>query len=395
MGITLSELTTAVQQDAAIRRVQRLQPAGGAGDKLYPPTYPGARSNDPAQHIFEDRRLDGADVRCVLLDSVQSQANRLEEGLLRAMDQGRARIPHVSVDFMETSDATGLADLGRITSLDAPHRIFDAIIRDSQLDGVRFTDTPQYRELILAKPAHALQVFRLSPTSLLFGAWNSTGEGGGLGAKFTRCIVSEVVGIGAAHGRAGAVRIDPLGVRAVVKVVGDSMNYHVAQGTEGKKAVRPSEINHSNIISTPVERGVTVDYALHTSVITCAGLRRLAFPGTGDSAPGRTVLAALGLLALKEQDAAGYALRSRCDLVAEALRPFQVVHPDGGTSNFELRADEAVQLLHEAVEEARVAGYPWEEAPLRLVPQPRLVELVVKSRELTLAGQTEADDQNA
>jgi len=31
------------------------------------------------------------------------------------------------------------------------------------------------------------------PTALIFGAWNSTGEGGGLGAKFPRAIVSEII----------------------------------------------------------------------------------------------------------------------------------------------------------------------------------------------------------
>ncbi len=59
MKLTLDTLKEAVEKDAAIRRVQRLQPVGGPGDKLFPPTYPGERTNDPARHIFETRPIDG------------------------------------------------------------------------------------------------------------------------------------------------------------------------------------------------------------------------------------------------------------------------------------------------------------------------------------------------
>ena len=168
MAITLERLRNAVARDAAIRRMQRLQPVGGAGDKIFPPTYPGGGKNAPARHVFETRRIAGGDLRCVLIDSVQSQANRLEEALLAAVRSGHIAMPFFVVDFkgQKASDGIDISDLGEITSLDAPHRVFDAIIRDSELDGVKFTDTDQYKTLVLAKPSNALQVFKLSPTSL-------------------------------------------------------------------------------------------------------------------------------------------------------------------------------------------------------------------------------------
>ncbi len=49
MKLTLDALKEAVEKDAAIRRVRRLQLAGGLGDKIFPPTYPGERNNDPAR----------------------------------------------------------------------------------------------------------------------------------------------------------------------------------------------------------------------------------------------------------------------------------------------------------------------------------------------------------
>jgi CRISPR-associated protein Csb1 len=247
---------------------------------------------------------------------------------------------------------------------------------------------------LLAKPTNATQLFKLSPTSLLFGVWNSTGEGGGLGAKFTRCIVSEIIGVGAVEGQKGAVRIDPLGIRATVKVVGGPLDWKMATGAKGEKSVRPSEINHSNIISNIVPGGITVDYALHTAVISCAGLRRLRFPGINDEAAGRVVLASLGLVALAEQDTAGFALRSRCDLVCEGSNPLQIVHCDGSTTAFEMDAESAARLFQEAVSSAKAAGFAWDEQPLRLVPQERLVELVAMSRAKALAGEAEGEGES-
>ncbi|HUW13668.1 MAG TPA: type I-U CRISPR-associated RAMP protein Csb1/Cas7u, partial [Anaerolineae bacterium] len=374
MAISLGQLRDVVANDAAIRRVQRLQPAGGAGDVIYPSTYPGEGRNAPARHVFETRRVNDEDVRCVLIDSVQSQANRLEEVLLRALRDGRIAIPHLLVDFTgQKAKVNGrdydLSDLGAITSLDAPHRIFDAIIRDSQLDGEPFLSSPLSERLSAAKPQAAQAVFEASPTALLFGVWNSHGEGGGLGAKFARCIVSEVVGVNALEGQRTSSRIDPLGIRADVRVRGGPSDWQIAQ--TGERTKRPSEIGHSNILPEVKPGGVTIDYALHTVVITCAGLRRLKFPGIKHEDAGRTVLAALALVALTLQDETGYALRSRCDLVCDGRAPFEIVHPDGTVDQFEITAEDAIAVLNEAVKEAKSAGFPWNKEPIRLVPQDR------------------------
>src|SRR5436309_10595342 len=99
---------------AAIRRIQRLQPAGGPGDKILPPTYPGETNNSPARHAFETRRIGGKEVRCVVIDSVQSQANRLEEALLRNIRAKRIAVPHIAVDFSGHKAPNGIdvGDLG-------------------------------------------------------------------------------------------------------------------------------------------------------------------------------------------------------------------------------------------------------------------------------------------
>lgn len=335
----------------------------------------------------------------MLLDSVQSQANRLEEVLLlagreRRLGRPHVGVPHLVVDFSgQKADGIDVSDLGQITSLETPHRVFDAILRDSELRGKPFEKSDEYGELRAAKPTNAMPVFRLSPTSLLFGAWNSFGEGGGLGAKFPRCVVSEIVGVEAREGERGAVRIDPVGIRKEVRVTGpkikggarvDPFAWEVAAGTGGE---RPSEIGHSNIPATkPSAGGTSIDYALHTAVVTCAGLRRLRFREVSDAASAHAVLAALALVALVEQEGAGYALRSRCDLVPEGPSAFEFVRSDGTTEAFELDVARAGTLLTEAVTTARSAGFPWDEKPIRLTPQGKLVRLIARSRAKALQG---------
>ena len=59
-------------------------------------------------------------MQTVLLDSVASQANRIEEALLEGWRRGNLQFPVIAIDFSHHSD---LADLEQITSLQAPHRV--------------------------------------------------------------------------------------------------------------------------------------------------------------------------------------------------------------------------------------------------------------------------------
>jgi CRISPR-associated protein Csb1 len=394
MPLSYSALVQAVADDSAFRRRRRLQPVGGPGDKLYPPTYPG-EGKSPPRHVFERRRVDGREAWCVLIDSVQSQANRLEEALLEAARAGHIPLPRLSVDFA----VAGLNSIGEITTLDAPHRVFDAILRDSLLDGVPFSKSPLGDRLRKATAKDATAILEASPSALLFGVWNSTGEGGGLGAKFPRAIVSEIIGVDVpvedapADTRTGEVevrtagrrtgsRIDPLGVLSVVEVYKSKDGWDVTEKGAGKgaKKVRPSEINHGNIRPEVTPLGVTCAYAEHTAVITLAGLRRLRFGGAAErDVAGRALIAALGLVALTEQDVQGYALRSRCDLVCEGPAPLEKVAFDGTVEQVALSREEARALYEAAFTAARQAGFALNGDPVRLTPQDKLVHLVRES----------------
>ena len=80
---------------AAFRCVTDHQPAGGPGDKVFPPTYEGGK-------YATEERIDpetGEVKPCVLLDSVQSQANRMELALLEAHRAGKVTLPLIVTRF--------------------------------------------------------------------------------------------------------------------------------------------------------------------------------------------------------------------------------------------------------------------------------------------------------
>lgn len=405
MNLDWNSLARAVSDCAAIRRRRRLQPVDGQGGKIFPPTYPGPKKDDPPQHVFERRRIGGQDIWCALVDSVQSQANRLEEALLAASRKREIALPYLFVDF----SAANLEGLKEVTSLDAPHRLYDAILRDSLWNDTPFLKSELGKRLIAAKPSDASTILELSPTALVFGAWNSTGDGGGLGAKFPRTLVSEITAVNVpvdhaaatdevrTAGRRTGSRIDPLGVLRGVEVFKGEAGWDTDAKSAGKgaKKVRPSEINHGNIRPGIVALGITCDYVEQTSVISLAGLRRLHFGDQQRSIAARALLAALGLVALLEQDAQGYALRSRCDLACEGSSPFEIVAFDGTTHPLEIDLGSSRSLYEEAIVQLKNFGFSYSTKPIKLTPQPKLVNIVVKSRDLALAGEGAAAEKDS
>jgi CRISPR-associated protein Csb1 len=412
--LTYEDLHAAVATAAAFRCRRRLQPAGGEGDKVFPPTFAGA------VYAIEQRRLPGREgpVTCVLLDSVQSQANRMELALQDAIDAGKIKMPVLVVDFsdhgptgdIEADKQAGkfIDAVGKVTSLQVPHRLADAILRDSDLDGVAFRKSDKGKALNQVSLANATPLFELCPTALVFGMWDSTGPKGGLGPKFERAMVSEIVGVDAevGHLRRG-VRRDPLEIRAAVAVkkAADTSWAVAASNAKGKEIVAPSKVNHSSV-PFPKQRdkktdentydGVTIGYAEQTTTLSLICLRRLRFPVNGASsadtdAAARTVLAALGLAAATLAFESGMGLRSRCLLWPDGPMEWELLERPGATpAKFSLTGDAAIKLLDDAIAAAGRAKLPWAKEPIFLAPSNELVKLVRLSQiEATKEGPDE------
>jgi len=434
--LTYDDLKQAVSGTAAgFRAATRLEPLGGPEDKLYPPTFGDAirvpvpvgedrEERRRTKYALEWRRIDGAAKLCVVLDSVAAQANRMETALLDGYDRGELQFPFARVDFTGATHEDPALDLstlggdGYITTLEAPHRLADALLRDSLIDGKPFRYTDAGRRFTEASQANATPLFALCPASLVFGLWDSTGPKGGLGSKFQRAIVSEIVGVGVELGTRTSSRIDPTGIEkteiyeAKEPGEGGSQDWTTDPAKAkldkkapmllkrgGEKAGSPAVINHGNVKPSqdPETGGVTVDYAEQLTVLSLPALRRLRFATTSEGKrleaqdrrraedAARALLAALALAAVAYQRENGYDLRSRCALRALGPLNLQLIPGDGGESrSFSLDRESAKALLDQAKKAATEVGMSWPTDPLTLVPAPKLIGLIRKSRQLTV-----------
>jgi len=304
----------------------------------------------------------------------------------------------MTIDFKEANLPKPL----RVTSLEAPHRIADALLRDSLLGGKVFRKTDHGKKLDYVSLQHATAFFELCPTALVFGMWDSTGPRGGLGAKFPRAMVSEIIGLHAQLGNKTSSRLDPAQImlqagplyRAKSGDISWTLNENEAArdkkgpiklGKDGK----PSEANHSNATPTIADGGVTISKALQTTVLSLPALRRLRFPlDEGPSKPeadlaARVALAALGLCAAALNQEQGCDLRSRCQLHPTAAFVWDLLdRPGEAAVKFALTPDEATAVYRDAVAHAKKAGLPWAEKEIVLTPSPQLGDLVRRSQEL-------------
>lgn len=430
-NVTLEKLRQLVEGEAvAIRGRAVLDPAGGPGDKVFPPSHSvGDNKERPgAKYAFEKRRIGGNELDCVLLDSVQSQANRMEEALQALWAEKKLTLPVIEVDLSKVAQ-----DVGKVTSLTAPHRVADALLRDSMMsengNNTLFRMSGLGRSFTDASPRNSGPLFKVCPTGLVFGIWDSTGPKGGLGAKFARVLTSEIVGIGATRGVKTASRIDPTSIvtaSATIYVSADpgtaespwTHDWQEAKLVDPKKplsaenaekwgkkekAGKPSAINHSNFPPTIEETagGVTIDKAEQTVVLSLAGLRRLGFTEGGSEA--RTVLAALGLVAVLAAEKRGHDLRSRCLLVPRwneteqksGALALEAVARDGSPTPLTVDLDGVLALYEEAVKKLPAAlkfANPAGEPLATLTPSRKLAHLITKSRELVAGGADIGDE---
>lgn len=421
MALSYEELLAAVEGGAVgIRARTELEPLGGAGDKVFPPTYSVDRTAD-TKYATETRVVaDGegnptTTTPSVVLDSVASQANSFELALLDAIRSGDLAAPVNSVDF----SSSGLAGLDRVSDYEAPHRIFDALLRDSFDGDDVFRQGPVGRAITEATPGNAAALFHHSPHTLVFGGWDSTGPRGGRGSKFERAITSEIVAHGIEVGKKTSSRIDPAGIELKAgpvyeakEGIGWTLDPSEAIEEKGKPklttggegaAGRPSQVNHGNVTPSIDDEagGITAERIVGTTVLSLIQLRRLRFPAVLDGtatvpdrraaleASARTALAALGLAAAVLAFEQGFDLRSRCVLVANGPLRFELVGRAGSRQEFELDGQEALDLVSTAAARVAEAGLGWRAEELLLRPSDRLVELIRRSHDLTARGEGE------
>jgi len=375
----LLEACTRRSKVGAIRISSTYEPVGGFTSKVNPPTYP------DIGYLLEERYVDGAQRDVVALDSVPSQANRVEEALLDAAEAGEIPLPYLEVSAEFDGGSF------RITSLDAPHRSPDAYFRDSVTsDGTPFDRSELGKRLRSATERDARAFFEHSPTDLLLGIWDS--QRGGRGLRLPRAYTSEVIAIDPVVGKRAAGRLDPYNMThgdGIVFDEKDKSNWSsgagkLADGSNGKKAQKLSNINHGSALSgvdkTP--GGVSVTAISRTAVLSLGVLQRLRFPSEDGSASadvdaaGCAVLAAIALVGDRLAfSGASTFLRSGCDLMMTSER-LEWVRAGGDVETFELDDAAAIALLEAALDGASSLGLAFADDIVRLQPADNLRQLI-------------------
>ncbi|SDX98334.1 CRISPR-associated protein Csb1 [Geodermatophilus africanus] len=375
----------------------RLRPAGGLHTAVAPAKYlQGKGSDAKSVYVYERRFLGGEPRHTVLIDSKQSQLNRLEAQLEQARVDGHSllsRIPHVQVTYRDGQDVRGFTDLT------LPHRVFDAHIRAGTVDGVPTTQTPTYRAVRDAGPANARALLNVSPVTLVLGGWDASRKS--RQARWRSALVGEIVGFvpggGAgghgvpAEGRRGGARIDPVGMQ--MRVPGTALaqmaeaqrdelstktyNKMVEQGRKAQDApVTAAELGFGGIPpALSALGGVACDPILRTHVLSFAALRQMRFgAGPNGDAACRALLAALALDGLARSDAELY-LRANCDLVEDGAATM-TLDQRGGEALVLTAPDIAAAdaLLEAALREAeQQAGVTWSGVALSVTGHPDVV----------------------
>lgn len=319
-------ISAACANASAIGLRARLIPAAGLDEDqsffLLPPTYA------DLGHLLSPVREDGSHAY-VLVDSPQSWANRLEE----IADDPACGLPRLVVRVA-----------GQSLSLhQLPHRVYDAILRDAEVDGLPFRASPVGRALVEARPDNASALLRHAPAVLLFGGWDSFSGQGTAGAKFPAALSGQILGFDALPTKKAGVRIDPLGIKLESFQGWESVRpgemwtdnkADAVLDSSGKPVIvaKPSEVGHGNIPAgdkkkgTPfIEKGVWVSAIELRSALSLTRLRRYRFPVDGQAEAaadhaGRVLLAVLAVRLQAERLARGLDLRAGCELDASDAR---------------------------------------------------------------------------
>lgn len=362
-----------------------LAPAAGRHASVAPAKF--AISGQRGGAYAYERRYLGDDVRdAVVIDSKQSQLNRVEAVLDQAIEDGHptiSRLPRVELRY----EREGAEE--RYSDLTLPHRVFDGHIRAGTVDGAPTTQTPTYRAVRDATAADARALLDVSPVTLVFGGWDASRRS--RQGRWRSCLVGEVIGFcsGQRPDKRGGARVDPVGMETVVPA---AVLMGMAEGQKDelspklyekirKEADKGKPMSASPLglggIPPSLEQlaGVACDRIVRSHVLSFAALRQIRFgAGTDGDAACRALLVALALNGLTRSDAELY-LRANCDLVEAAPTTVTIDRRGGEVEQVEaLTIESADELLADALRHAEgAAGIRWDGPALRVEGKPEVL----------------------
>ena len=384
--ITLQHLLDACSPGGAsvLTSVTPLEPAAGPHASVAPAKFV---SGSKSVFAYERRFWNGEAVTAVLIDSKQSQNNRLEAVVSAAIADGDpvlTRTPRIELRFED----------GQVYSdLDLPHRAFDGQIRAGTINGEPVTSVEEYRKLRDATVNHARPLLEHSPMTLLLGGWDASRKSHQ--GRYRSILVGEIIGIladqdggaEANQSKRGGARIDPLGARIQLdragrKAIADAQKEELSKKTYDNSIGKDEKEGLARLgigaIPPSLEQlgGVTCQAIIRSHVLSFAALRALRFDSPtpeGDVAC-RALLAALALNGLARSDAE-LLLRANCDLVETGPAVVTLDKRYGQKESFEpLSIDQAQELLSAAIDHAiQAANLTWDGSVLVVEGNPAIL----------------------
>lgn len=297
---------------AALVVREHLVPVEGADGVLFPATFAEIGYNIDGEDRF--RRPDAQNV--VLIDSVGSQANRIEP--LFAESEFAALVPQIKI---KAGDKI-------VNLLHAGHRAGDAVARCTAL---KDTLKAAFNKV---NAGDAGDLAKIAPTSLVFGVWDSRDTQ----AKLPRLISSTIRAYNVRKLTRSATYTAP-----VDYVANEVFTEEDRQKAEGDQKNPLSKRGFVNALANKSHGGVIADGGIRRdATLALAALRLLKTGDTVATLKLRRYILGLSLVAFTSKHAIGY-LRQGTILVRDADKPTQVetVAFDGTRSVFVISAEDA------------------------------------------------------
>ena len=290
MSVSISSLV-ANSEIAALTFKQKLEPLEGFEIPIFPPTYPSPTKQ--GQHRFDtpytvNETKDG--VRTCDLDSVQSQANRMEAEFTKSL-----------ADFVPQHVVQAGDHQVALTEL--PHRIADASIRATDLRECI------HNGMLAIDSGDPMPLAKLAPTSLIYGVWDSRDTQ----IKLPRAIRSEI-------------RAYDISIFTRSAQYSGAFNQEVLE-IDDKDWNKASEVGFAPTPSVNAHGGILVHgEILHSASILLNVLRRYQTSDGSDLMQKYLLGLTLAGLLFGGKD---YELRSGCFLVPSGRAEWQTVAKDG------------------------------------------------------------------
>lgn len=362
MVYSLSELSNLVVDPAVhgLSITRELQPLGGRGDAVSPPTFAQAQGDEKGpRYVWSERRAGDETVKTCLLDSSASQANRIEESLLDLVRSRKLTLPLHRMD---------VPNIGVLTDLELPHRIYDAAIGTAKLpDGSPWRRSEVARQVRSASRKDASALLEHAPLILVLGGWDShsgTAANAWQG-RHEKAVWSKIVAIDAFKMNRPGGRLDPMGLPSSEKVdLGDGSKKLVDQGL----GVVPPAMDKFPRLS------ITMRHAEQRSVISFGVLRKIGFGGDEKDSIARTYLAALGILGLAALHRNGGHLRSECDLVCQRTDGWRIRRDDSPDENLSgITVERTLEVAQEVLDRFPSSGLAFRREPINLTVHDAIV----------------------